>query len=85
MARKRQIKKHEIPRTELEDMREYDRGVELNTVTQLQLNQTSEGVKVAAFDLETCGLEKTSDILQVTYDLFKNLQLRKVPKLSILL
>ena len=72
MAWKRQKKDHVIPRAELEDMREYDRGVELNTVTQLQLNQTSEGVKVAAFDLETCGLERTSDILQVT------LQMRKL-------
>ena len=66
----KQIKEREILRTKLEAMREYDRGVELNTVTPLQLNQTSEGVKVAAFDLETCGLERTSDILQVTYDLF---------------
>ena len=74
----KQIKEREIPRAELEDMREYDRGVELKTVTQLQLNQISEGVKVAAFDLETCGLERTSDILQVTYDLFKNLQMRKL-------
>ena len=74
----KQIKEREILRTKLEAMREYDRGVELNTVTQLQLNQTSEGVKVAAFDLETCGLERTSDILQVTYDLFKNLQMRKL-------
>ena len=42
------------------------RGVELERVTPADLNIIEDGVTVAAFDLKTTGLERFSEILQVT-------------------
>ena len=48
-------------------MGEYDRGAELCPVNQVTLQRDNLAKTVVVYDLETAGLRRENDILQVKY------------------
>ena len=52
-------------RAELHKMAEYDKAIDMCTERQVLLNKDDLGGIIILYDLETSGLFRTSDILQV--------------------